>query len=285
MLCDHFSWREKRCWLHSIPRIPHYIDTHGTTLPEGNAHYSMYGITEASAKEYQRLMTKKHVIYPHYSSEIILDVETLAGLEDTVNICVENEWNFKVYETGSRNAGGHIAIERDALPSEELYMKDRCFVMKHFPNIPDIDHAIYNTHMHLIRGIGRIHEQTHEPKQLLYVHKGSVLPSVQTLEILDVFRHWHEQRKYNLQVEVNSDWTKFQKVMQKHSPDNLVDGKKYIRIYLLAKDMFKCGADSDMVRAVVALFVSQAESKPRNETVSKAINDAYKAVNNAAGRE
>lgn len=285
MLSENYSWREKRGWLHSIGMYPYYVNTKQTTLPEGNAHYSLYGIKESDAMKYQELFTKSHHIYEHYSSELIIDAESTKSLEQIVDYSSEHSWSFKVYETGSRNGGGHIAIERDAVPSETLYMRDRCFVMQNFGDVSDIDVTIYNSPMHLIRGISKVHEITKQKKKMLYAHTGRVTPSVQTLEIYDVLLKYHEKRKQNLKIEIESDWTKFQRLLQKHSPNNLTSGKKYSSIFILCKDLFKCGLDMNHVQNVVAFFVSNIEESPRDDTVNRAIEDAYKAINKAGVRK
>lgn len=271
-----YSWREKRCHTHYLT-IPAYINTKGSVIPTGNAHYSMYGVSKESAYHYQDQLTKHHRIYEHYSSQLIIDVESDAPLKQVVNVCIQNDWSFDLYETGSGAGGGHLHLYRDALPSEILYLRDRCFVDTYFSGIPDIDTSIYRP-MHLIRGISRFHERTNKPKALLYSHTGDTLPSVQNLCIYDVLLQQHERQKLNIRPEIVSDWTKLQSTLLRHSPNNVGKGGRYSSLFCLSRDLFKRGMEETGVRAIVEMFNNELENPHDSAELDRITGNAYRSL-------
>lgn len=275
---EDYSWREKRCKLKVTGPYPYFIDTHLTTLPEGNAHYSMYGIRKQDAKAYQKLYTKEHVIYPHYSSEIIIDAETERALLGVLSVCKEKNWTYFLFKTGSGSAGGHIHIEREAEPSDILYLRDRMFIERHFDGIPDIDIKVLHP-MHLIRGIGRYHETTGIMKQLDHVHYGSVVPSVVDMTVHELLLERHARIRHNYKQTINSDWTRIQNVMLRHNPEGVTVGSRYTALFCLSKDLFKCGFNYTVVEFVAAQFANEFEAPSEAPDISKAVADAHRAVN------
>jgi hypothetical protein len=275
---EQFSWREKRCNLRSIPLFPFYFDTKQTTCPEGNAHYSLYGITKGDAIRYEDLLTKRHVIYEHYSAEIIVDVETKEGLDVVVEICHANDWNFGVYETGSNKTGAHVHINRHAEPSEILYARDLCFVWKYFEGVPDIDDSIYKP-MHLIRGIGRINETTKRKKKLIYSNTGSAIPSVQDISIPEILQMRHEKMKFDNKTTFDTNWTKFQRAVLRNNPIGMRKGRRYVGFYAFSRDLAKCGLGADTAFNILKMFNSQLEEPDDVIDVERAVNDAFKSVN------
>lgn len=273
---EEYSWREKRCHMHTLT-VPHWMDTKSTTLPEGNAHYSMYGLTKTGKDTYMEMYTRRHKFLEHYSSELIIDVETRTGLEAILQICHDKDWSYTLFDTGSNGGGGHFSIPRDALPSDFLYIRDSAFVELEFENVPDIDFGIY-TPMHLIRGIGKIHERTRKQKKLVSSYVGSVLPSVQTFSLSELQILCHTKRVDALKPVISSDWTKFQQSMFRHTPTNIKQGGRHMALYCVAKDAFKTGLDSNAVMGICTLFNLQLENPHSEEDLKKAVYQAERAV-------
>lgn len=275
---EEFCYREKRCHLYSIGLYPVFIDTGTTNLPEGNAHYSMYGLTKGSARTYQKLYTRQHEIYEHYSSEIIIDAETARALAAVLAVCKQNNWSYRLYETGSGSTGGHVHIPRETEPSEILYLRDKMFVEKYFEGIPDIDTGILHP-MHLIRGIGKVHEETGKKKRLVQEIVGSVLPSVRNISVTQILLDRHSRIKTNYKLKVSGDWTRAQNTFIRHNPDGVKVGGRYTAIYCFSRDLLKCGFDEHTIKAVVAKFSSYFEEPCGEATCEKAYNDAERSYN------
>ena len=274
---EEYSWREKRLHLFSSPLVACWINTNVTVLPHGNAHYSMYGIREGDAKQYIKLYTRLHKTYEHYSSELIIDAETGEAAEKVEVICRQNGWAFAMYDTGSGSSGAHFALPREAEPSEYLYLRDLCFVQEHFRGIEDIDEGIY-TPMHLIRGIGKTHEKTGRVKHFVGSCAGTMMPSVMTFSIPELLLQKHTRSQASYKTTVSSDWQRFQNNIIRHNPSGVKKGGRYQALWRLAKDLYKCGLDSNTVLNIAAQFNAELENPSEAATIERACNDAYKAV-------
>ena len=279
---EEYSWREKRLNMHSIGPYPYFIETGLTTVPQGNAHYSMYGITKGSAKAYQKLFTKMHVIYEHYSSEIIIDAETERAVDAVLGTCHEKNWSYLAYNTGSGSRGAHIHIPREAEPSEHLYLRDRMFIEEHFEGVPDIDTGVLFP-MHLIRGIGKVHEETGKVKYLHSTNEGTVIPSVVGITVYQLLLDRHNRIRQDYKQSIYSDWTKLQNTLLRHNPSGITAGKRHVACFCISRDLFKCGLDLHTVKSVVAKFAAHfAEPYDDSEAadnIENACNGAFKSFN------
>ncbi len=272
---EQFCWREKRCHIFTNT-FPYFVNSGKTTLPTGNAHYSIYGLCEEDAKQYASLLTNKHMIYTHYSSEIIVDAETKIALDAVIKACLAREWSFEVYNTGSGGGGGHVAIQRDAKPSELLYLRDKCFVIQYFSHIADIDTGIYSP-MHILRGIGKVHEKTGRYKHLVFQNEGTVLPSVEGIDIPEMLMRSYENSKYGVVENVCSSWTKIQQAVLRQMPEIVKRGGRHVCLWVLSKDLFKSGLDHTTVLSIALLANSLFEEPKDYDAVDKAVNQASTA--------
>ena len=274
---QEFSWREKRLYSKFQRGLPRFINTEMTSLPTGNAHYSMYGLRESDMEAYLNLCTKKHKIYEHYSDELIIDAETADALAFVLDVCNTQGWSYSLYTTGSREGGGHVSIPRIAEPSEILYLKDLSIIFKFFHNVSDIDYGIY-TPMHLIRGIGKIHEKTGETKILTKCIKGITILSVNDVEIGSLLLTKHNKTKLDFKQAINTDWRKLQSTMMRHDPTGISHGGRHIAVLCFAKDLFKCGLSYIIVRSMVENFNNEFEEPKSDEGIETAIRQAQRSV-------
>lgn len=279
MLTDYpdFSWREKRPYLHSIPLYPFYINTGVTVMPNWNAHGSMYGLIKSDALSYQNLLTKKHKLYPHYSSELIIDAETKKAADNVLAWLYLNEYSYTQYDTGSGKGGSHFHIPRIAEPSELLYAYDQCFVLREFESISDIDFGIYSP-MHLLRCPGRTHERTKKTKVAVSTVSGTRFPSVLDINIPSFLLARHESLKKNVKATVDSDWLKLQNFISRHLPSGVKSGSRYTAFWCLAKDLYKCGLTRSAIMELVMLYNNELEFPHDEATIARAVSDAERSV-------
>jgi len=271
-----FTWREKRLHM-KMCRVPFFINTEIHTLPEGNAHYSMYSFQKRDVDSYLNLFTKKHKIYEHYSSELIIDAETKEAFEHVIGICQSNNWSYTVYLTGSGNGGAHIAVPRFAEPSEILYLKDLSLMYKFFEGVPDIDLGIYKP-MHLIRGIGKTHEISKQPKVLAYSVQGETILSVNDVNINSLLLERHERSKLNIKQEIQTNWRKVQSAFNRHDPSGISHGGRHVALLCLAKDLYKCGLSYILVKSFVNEFNKEFDEPKSDEGVETAIMQAQRSI-------
>jgi hypothetical protein len=265
---DDYCWREKRCNLYRMGLFPIFVNTKRTELPTGNAHWSLYALGRKDAENYMKLGSRKHKIYEHYSER---------GLRKIIQICDKNNWSFSIYDTGSGNGGGHVSIVREAEPSEHLYIRDKMFVEKYFEGVPDIDMGIY-TPMHLIRGIGKVHEKSGKCKVLVRTVLGNSIPDVTNISLYTLLLERHNRQKLDFKSEAHSDWTKFQNSLIRHNPTNIGPGNRHLSLYCLGKDLCKAGLGHNACFEILKFFNSQFEDPHSDDKIERALNQAFVSV-------
>ena len=267
-----FIMREKRLWYTWKDIIP-IFNPYGDRIMEGNAHFSMYCITEEASKIIARSGSIKGFAPEHYSKYLWIDVDCVQSGKEFFKLLRDKGFKFKAYFSGHK--GYHFAIMRRGEPSSILCYQDKAFVqdlMREFPYVSDVDTSIYQP-LHLLRAVGCQHDITRKFKKLIRTVNGDVIPSVERYEISS----W--QKNCDL-PDRNIEANRFEKTRQvlMRWTGALTQGSRYMTLWCISKDLFKLDYQPSTVHDILLSYNEQFDKPTSDEEIWRALNDAKKAV-------
>lgn len=251
--------------------VPCYVD-YGPGIVSKNGHVSMYAVTKEIAKKIQLSGSIKGWMPIHYSSVVWLDVDDISSGDEVEARCKELDFFYARYFSG--NKGWHFAIKRKAEPDAELYAKDRVFVRNTFKDLPAFKHfdlSIYHP-VHLLRGVGSIHEKTRKRKILVSYRKGSSIPDVSGLRPDTLTKHAAIYYNQNFKDDL---WATLRNLLFFH---NGPAGSRYQALWRLAKDLYREGLSNTQVNAIIEVYNGSFENPHESSEIQRAISDAEKAI-------
>lgn len=266
---EEYVFREKRLAVNWKPGAPYFVNF-GQSFPETNAHVSLYCYTEDVSKAVAKSGTVKKWCPVHFSNELVLDCDTFEAVQAVDQVLSSLDVSYRQYNSG--NKGCHFHVDRSCEPSEMLSLKDSLLV-KDFLGGVELDTGIYKP-MHLIRGIGCMHEKTYRRKTLVKSTDGSSMLSHQHVKITD-------KHLANFKLQESSDdrceWKKFQNRMWYHHPVS-GRGKRNAALFCLAKDMLKSGLSQQTTLELCEFFNSSFQFAHDEVDVAKAVQSAMSQV-------
>ena len=270
-LRTEFIYREVRLRVKWKYPVPKFVPM-GFGIVAKNGHVSLYAITEETAKRIQLSGSIRGWMPIHYSSVVWIDVDDFASGDEVEQRCKELDLFYARYFSGSK--GWHFAIKRAAQPDGELYAKDRVFVRKHFHDLSAFRHfdlSIYHP-MHLLRGVGSIHEKSRKRKVLVSFHRGKNIPDVSDYipDTITKSAAIHYQQNFG-----DDSWANVRNLMCFH---NGHEGSRYLALWRLAKDLVREGLSSTQVRSIVEVYNGSFENPHECSEIERAVSDAEKAV-------
>lgn len=275
---NDFCYREVRVNVRRKFPVPCYVDL-GNGIVTKNGHVSLYAITEDMAKKIRLSGSVKGWMPIHYSSVCWIDVDSIEAGDEVEKRCRELKFRFARYFSG--NKGWHFAIKRIAEPDAELFGKDRVFVRKHFRDLACFqyfDLSIYHP-LHLLRGVGCIHEKTRYRKEFVSGSRGTNIPDVREYVVDSITKY---TAIYYQQFYGANAWNAVRNLCCLHNGPP-PGGSRYQTIWRLSKDLFRQGLSTTQVMAFVEVYNGSFENPHEHQEVERAVRDAARAIEQELG--
>lgn len=255
MNANEFTFREFRANTYMTAQIPLFVDCQTTKVPNFNHHVSMYGVSSTDAKIQSRLGNTKNRPVCHYSSELVIDTDSVQAAEFVWSQLYKLDVSFEMWKLNNYK----FFLERSATdqPSEIMCYQDRQFVKDVFGPVEALDTSIYSSPFHLIRAKNSIHEITKAKSTLVEQYKGGNFVATNDVAL----RPYEKPVNFNYDSN-RSDWHQFQAVI------DFTAGKaenKHMCLWQFGKDI--CKFLSEAAAEEIALIYA----KSLNYDFSKAL--------------
>lgn len=269
---DSYCYREKRCHLRLKYIKPRFSNL-GHGIVTANAHVGMYAVTADTARKIELSGSIRNHRPVHYSSVLWVDVDSIVSAKAIVKAARMHNLDFNVYFSG--NKGMHLAIRRDAVPSSDLFARDKAIVQDLFKGSEgylDVDTSIYHP-MHVLRAVSCKHEKTGKVKRLVYKFRGGAIPNARDYEPSLMARNPIHFEPCDWGIDI---WERVLTVMATHQVHSY--NTRYHALWGLARDLCKVDCPITLIDSLVRLFNDRFNKPHQPEEVQRAVSDGVYSV-------